>query len=149
VEDAGPGIPREERDRVFERFARGSAVAGRRGAGSGTGLGLALVAEHVKLHGGRVWVETSPAGGARFVVELPLPLPGEAADIDETHAEQGYPTGNLVEPEGANKAQSLGDKQDEPLEQAEPLKDPETSRSGRRRGGDPGKALWPGSQRSR
>jgi two-component system, OmpR family, sensor histidine kinase MtrB len=71
VEDAGPGVREEERAHVFERFFRGSA-AGRRGAGSGTGLGLALVAEHVRLHGGRVWVEDVSGGtGARFVVELP------------------------------------------------------------------------------
>jgi signal transduction histidine kinase len=71
VEDAGPGIPAEGRERVFERFFRGSA-AGRRGAGDGSGLGLALVAEHVRLHGGRVWVDDRPGGGSRFVVELPI-----------------------------------------------------------------------------
>lgn len=71
VEDQGAGVPAAERERVFERFFRGSA-SGRRGAGSGSGLGLALVAEHVRLHGGRVWVEDGPGGrGARFVVELP------------------------------------------------------------------------------
>jgi signal transduction histidine kinase len=71
VEDAGPGIPAEGRDRIFDRFFRGSA-AGRRGAGDGSGLGLALVAEHVRLHGGRVWVDDRPGGGSRFVVELPI-----------------------------------------------------------------------------
>jgi signal transduction histidine kinase len=73
VEDDGPGIPDDERDLVFERFARGG-VAGRRGSGEGVGLGLALVAEHVRLHGGRVWVEDRTDGqqGARFVVELPV-----------------------------------------------------------------------------
>lgn len=71
VDDAGPGVPPEERTKVFDRFFRGSA-AGRRGAGVGSGLGLALVAEHVRLHGGRVWVEAVPSGsGARFVVEIP------------------------------------------------------------------------------
>jgi signal transduction histidine kinase len=76
VEDAGPGVPAEARARIFERFFRGSA-AGRRGAGDGTGLGLSLVAEHVRLHGGRVWVEDRPEGGSRFVVELPIrPAPG-------------------------------------------------------------------------
>lgn len=71
VEDAGPGVPEAERSQVFERFFRGSE-SGRRGAGGGSGLGLALVAEHVNLMGGRVWVEPGPAGkGARFVVELP------------------------------------------------------------------------------
>ena len=68
VEDAGPGVATSERSRIFERFARGSA--GRMRAG-GTGLGLALVAEHVRAHGGRAWVEDSLFGGARFVVEFP------------------------------------------------------------------------------
>ena len=72
VEDDGPGVPVEERQLVFERFARG-AVAGRRGASDGAGLGLALVDEHIRLHGGRVWVEDRADGepGARFVIELP------------------------------------------------------------------------------
>lgn len=69
IEDSGPGIADDERERIFERFSRGSAGR-RRGSGEGTGLGLALVREHVRLHGGRVWVE-SPGTGARFVVELP------------------------------------------------------------------------------
>ncbi len=70
VEDGGPGVPPEDRDRIFEPFVRGRA-AGRRGSADGTGLGLALVAEHVRLNGGRVWVEERLGGGARFVVELP------------------------------------------------------------------------------
>jgi len=70
VEDAGPGIAPEERDRIFERFSRGS-TGRRRGLGDGTGLGLAIVAQHVRQHGGRVWVEGRPGGGSRFVVELP------------------------------------------------------------------------------
>jgi two-component system sensor histidine kinase MtrB len=70
VEDGGPGIPPGERDRIFERFSRGSSGR-RRGLGDGTGLGLAIVAEHVRQHGGRVWVEGRRGGGSRFVVELP------------------------------------------------------------------------------
>ena len=70
VEDAGPGVPPDDRGRIFEPFVRGRA-AGRRGSAEGTGLGLSLVAEHVRLHGGRVWAEDRPGGGARFVVELP------------------------------------------------------------------------------
>jgi signal transduction histidine kinase len=73
VDDAGPGVPVEERERIFDRFTRGQA-ASRRGSRGGTGLGLALVAEHVHAHGGRVWVTDSPAGGARFSVELPRRL---------------------------------------------------------------------------
>jgi signal transduction histidine kinase len=72
VEDHGAGVPVEERSLVFDRFARG-AVAGRRSTSDGAGLGLALVDEHVRMHGGRVWVEDRSDGepGARFVVELP------------------------------------------------------------------------------
>jgi signal transduction histidine kinase len=71
VDDAGPGVPEAYRRRIFERFSRAPASAGARRDGSGVGLGLALVAEHVRLHGGAVWVEDRPGGGARFVVELP------------------------------------------------------------------------------
>lgn len=76
VTDEGPGVDAADRIRIFERFSRGGTVAGRRGAGEGVGLGLALVKEHIGLHGGRVWVEDGPDGiGARFVVELPLAFP--------------------------------------------------------------------------
>jgi signal transduction histidine kinase len=81
IEDEGPGVPEGDRDRVFERFARGTDAAGRRGTGDGVGLGLALVKEHINLHGGRVWVEDRDDGpGARFVVELPTVSPDEAED---------------------------------------------------------------------
>jgi signal transduction histidine kinase len=62
VDDAGPGVARGERARIFERFARGSAARHR----VGTGLGLSLVAEHAQAHGGEAWVEDRPGGGARF-----------------------------------------------------------------------------------
>lgn len=68
VEDRGPGVAPSERSLIFERFARGSAGRSRAG---GTGLGLALVAEHARAHGGVAWVEDAPNGGARFVVEFP------------------------------------------------------------------------------
>jgi two-component system, OmpR family, sensor histidine kinase MtrB len=72
VEDHGAGVPVEERTLVFERFARGGS-AGRRSLSEGAGLGLALVDEDVRMHGGRVWVEDRRDGqsGARFVIELP------------------------------------------------------------------------------
>jgi signal transduction histidine kinase len=67
VDDVGPGVARGERARIFERFARGSAARHR----VGTGLGLALVAEHAHAHGGEAWVEDRPGGGARFKVSFP------------------------------------------------------------------------------
>jgi two-component system, OmpR family, sensor histidine kinase MtrB len=68
VEDAGPGVPNSDKQRIFERFARGAAARHR----SGTGLGLALVHDYVHLQGGRVWIEDRASGpGARFVIELP------------------------------------------------------------------------------
>jgi len=70
VEDAGPGVSQSERTRIFERFARGTAARHR----VGTGLGLALVAEHAGVHGGTAWVEDRPGGGARFVVSFPADL---------------------------------------------------------------------------
>jgi signal transduction histidine kinase len=87
VEDQGPGILPAERERIFERFARGSVAAGSRGGGGGTGLGLALVLEHVKLHGGTVWVEDNEPSGARFVIELPIAPQDLTGDEDEDVAE--------------------------------------------------------------
>ena len=72
VEDHGPGIPEQERNTIFERFARG-AEGGRRGSGTGTGLGLSLVAEHVKLHGGDVLVRGHKDGQAGSVFSITLP----------------------------------------------------------------------------
>jgi len=74
VEDDGPGVAPGDRELIFDRFSRGSS-AGRRGGGSGAGLGLSLVWEDIRLHDGRVWVEDrgDSGRGARFVVELPLP----------------------------------------------------------------------------
>lgn len=67
VDDNGPGISVSERLRIFERFARGTASRN----SVGSGLGLAIVAEHALALGGRAYVDTSPSGGARFVVAIP------------------------------------------------------------------------------
>ena len=66
-DDNGPGVPEMERRRIFERFARGAAAR----HGTGSGLGLALVAEYSALLGGTVTVLDAPTGGARFVLTLP------------------------------------------------------------------------------
>ena len=66
VADTGEGIPREYRDRIFDRFF---SVPGRKAGG--VGLGLYLVREIVQAHGGLVGVETEPGAGARFWFSLP------------------------------------------------------------------------------
>lgn len=76
VADRGPGVGPTERERIFERFYRG-LTSGQRGGGKGTGLGLSLVAEHTRLHGGRVWFEEGLGGENRFVVELPVRRGGD------------------------------------------------------------------------
>ena len=70
VDDNGPGINSEDRERVFERFYRGSS-AGARGTQRGTGLGLALVAEHIARFGGTVTIDDAELGGCRVHVTLP------------------------------------------------------------------------------
>jgi two-component system sensor histidine kinase KdpD len=66
VEDAGPGLPKAERERVFEPFYR------LRGASApGTGLGLAIASGLVRAHGGRIWVEPRAEGGTRFTFTIP------------------------------------------------------------------------------
>ena len=68
VDDDGVGIPEEERTVVFERFSRGSTASH-----SGSGLGLALVAQQAELHGGTASLEESPLGGVRLLLRLPGP----------------------------------------------------------------------------
>jgi two-component system, OmpR family, sensor histidine kinase PrrB len=68
VDDNGLGVPEEERRAVFDRFSRGSTAAR-----SGSGLGLALVAQQAEIHGGTAGLETSPMGGARLLLRLPPP----------------------------------------------------------------------------
>jgi signal transduction histidine kinase len=71
VQDSGTGIDPADVPHIFERFYRGqnSSV-------EGSGLGLAIVQSVVHAHNGRVFVESTPGAGSRFVVELPLPRPG-------------------------------------------------------------------------
>lgn len=71
VADDGPGIPAEAREKVFQRFVRGSGPADTQ-AGNGTGLGLAIVAAVAASHGGSVEVTESNSGGALFRARIPL-----------------------------------------------------------------------------
>ena len=67
VADRGPGLKPGEEQRIFEKFYRGQGSGGRNGAG----LGLAICRGIVELHGGRIWAETRPEGGAVFQFTLP------------------------------------------------------------------------------
>ena len=69
VDDDGPGIPLDERDRIFDPFYRLDRSRDR--ATGGFGLGLSIAQKAVVLHGGTLRVDTSPLGGARFVITLP------------------------------------------------------------------------------
>ena len=74
VEDEGPGVPLELRERVFDKFFRamrdGDSSARQP---SGSGMGLAIAKGIVEAHGGRIWIEESPAKrGNRVVVTLPI-----------------------------------------------------------------------------
>jgi two-component system phosphate regulon sensor histidine kinase PhoR len=68
VSDSGPGIPPEQRERIFERFAQGPEPGA-------AGLGLAIVRDVVQAHGGRIFLESEPGHGSRFILELPRDLP--------------------------------------------------------------------------
>lgn len=83
VEDQGPGIPHEERQRVWEPYVRLNRDA--EASTGGSGIGLSVVRELVALHGGRTRVESAPGGrGARIVVELPLmPIDSPASPGDD------------------------------------------------------------------
>jgi signal transduction histidine kinase len=68
VSDQGPGVPRAEREMIWQAFKRGSAAT----IAAGSGIGLSVIREIAHEHGGRAWVEDAPGGGARFIVSLPV-----------------------------------------------------------------------------
>ncbi|ADW22601.1 MULTISPECIES: ATP-binding protein [Thermus] len=77
VSDTGPGIPKEEQERVFEPFYRAST----RGEVEGTGLGLALVKRVLEAHGGEVRLRSRLGQGSTFLLLLPRPRPGQRAPV--------------------------------------------------------------------
>ena len=84
VVDHGIGIPKGERDRIFERFFRASNVQNI--TDTGLGLGLYICRRIVDEHGGRIWHEPTPGGGSTFVVALPIETAGGDADQEEPAA---------------------------------------------------------------
>ncbi|HVG46055.1 MAG TPA: HAMP domain-containing sensor histidine kinase [Longimicrobium sp.] len=78
VDDRGPGVPWDERGRVWEPYRRLPRDA--EGATGGSGIGLAVVKDLVELHGGRVGVGEVPGGGARFWIELPYAMHAGPSD---------------------------------------------------------------------
>jgi signal transduction histidine kinase len=69
VSDTGPGIAREDHERIFEEFQQTAVGSSQR---EGTGLGLALSKRLVELHGGRIWVESEPGRGSHFTFAVPI-----------------------------------------------------------------------------
>jgi signal transduction histidine kinase len=82
IQDHGPGIPPELHEAIFERFYK--APSARRGRG--LGLGLTIARTVVELHGGRLWVESTPGEGTTFFISLPQP-PEQEADAEEAGVE--------------------------------------------------------------
>ncbi len=99
VRDTGPGIPPEERGKIFDRFSRGTA--GRRRS-AGAGLGLHIARSVIELHGGKLWVAGNAAGGSSFWCILPLHT-GEAdsssEEIPATADTLDLPDEDDIEPE--------------------------------------------------
>lgn len=84
VIDHGRGIPDQERERIFDKFYRLDrpvAGSGQNAGVAGSGLGLAVCKGLVEAHGGRIWVEPTPGGGATFCFELP----SKAPPVEEEH----------------------------------------------------------------
>ena len=88
VEDSGPGIALKDQTAIFQPYE----VTGRaldKGGSKGTGLGLAISKQLVEMHGGKIWVESEPGKGARFIVSLPTAPPtprSEGNDLPEDPA---------------------------------------------------------------
>ena len=98
VKDTGIGIQSEELPRIFERFHRVEDVRGR--THEGTGIGLALVQELVKLHGGSIRAESVPGKGTAFFVSIPFGkkhLPSDRVREDRSQAPEGLAIGGYAE----------------------------------------------------
>ena len=77
VADTGPGIPKDEHAKIFEKFHQADSASSKKAGGSG--LGLSITKEIVELHKGAIWVESAPGRGAKFIFKLPVDLMGAAS----------------------------------------------------------------------
>jgi signal transduction histidine kinase len=106
VSDEGPGVPPEERDRIFERFARRDRARARTG---GAGLGLAICREIVSAHGGRIWVRGQTPRGSAFTVALAITIPppaGIGASAGATDLGPGRAATAVTAPEAPSRPRS-------------------------------------------
>jgi PAS domain S-box-containing protein len=95
VTDSGPGIPREEQSRIFQKYAK------RGDSPSGTGLGLFISRKIIEAHGGKIWVESPPEGqdtGSKFVLTLPI-MPTQA--MPQTKTINGLSVENNLDNQGS------------------------------------------------
>jgi two-component system sensor histidine kinase KdpD len=87
ISDTGPGLPKEDPQRVFQKFFRAANGAGDDGSRRGVGLGLAICRGIVELHGGTIAAVNQPGGGALFRIQLPVggtpPTVPEEADTGQ------------------------------------------------------------------
>ena len=98
VSDTGTGIPQAELPKLFDRFHRVESARGR--SFEGSGIGLALVQELVKLHGGQISVASELERGSAFTVSIPLGsshLPAERVEVDPADAPRGVRAQSYVE----------------------------------------------------
>ena len=96
ISDNGPGIPKELRESIFDRFKQGDGSLTR--LVGGTGLGLSIVKDFVELHNGHVEITETPGGGATFTISIPLLAPAEAiVKKDEPIKSSHYEVVHLIE----------------------------------------------------
>ena len=72
LDDDGPGIPLKERENVFRPFHRLDSARNLDQGGGGVGLGLSIARDAIRSHGGQIYLRSSPLGGVRVVIQLPL-----------------------------------------------------------------------------
>lgn len=107
VSDTGIGVPEQDLDKIFDRFFQTKQE--KAFLNQGTGIGLAITKEFIELHGGKVWAETLPDSGTKFIVEIPLIMPPEEV-LEQAIDEEKPKVQNTVLPIIGKKNSSGADK---------------------------------------